>query len=53
MANNACRLRKYRRKKQRAKTPKAFARLAALYWRYHFKVYGPHVNLWASSAGTE
>lgn len=24
----------------------SFNRFARLYWRYHFKVYGPHLNLW-------
>lgn len=46
MANNACRLRKYRRRKLRTKDPVKFARLARLYWRYHHKVHGPVQNLW-------
>lgn len=46
MSSDACRLRKYLRKKRRAKVPAKFDRLARLYWRYHFKVHGPHVNLW-------
>lgn len=35
------RLRKYRRKKFKASDPQAL-----LYWRYHFKFYGPHEELW-------
>ena len=35
------RLRKYRRKKFKTSDPKAL-----LYWRYHFKVHGPHQLLW-------
>lgn len=46
MSSNECRLRKYRRKKQRARTPAAFNRLAILYWRYHLKVYGPVQCIW-------
>jgi hypothetical protein len=46
MASKECRLRKYRRKKLRAKTPEKFNRWARLYWRYHWQVYGPPVNLW-------
>jgi len=46
MTSDAHRLRKYLRKKRRAKSSEAFNRLARLYWRYHFKVYGPHINLW-------
>lgn len=45
MSSNEHRLRKYLRKKRRATTAR-FDRLARLYWRYHFKVYGPHINLW-------
>ena len=47
MASDNCRLRKYLRKKRRASDPAKFNRLAALYWRYHFKVYGGHVSLWS------
>lgn len=40
------RLRKYRRKKYR----RGFNdRWAALYWRYHFKVHGPHLSLWRNT----
>jgi len=46
MANDQCRLRKYRKRKLRAKDPVKFDRLVKLYWRYHFKIYGPHINLW-------
>lgn len=35
------RLRKYKRKKERD-----LDRWGILYWRYHFKVYGPHLDLW-------
>lgn len=48
MADKLCRLRKYGRRKRRARTPEVFDRLARLYWRYHWQVYGPHVNLWRS-----
>jgi hypothetical protein len=48
MSSNACRLRKYLRKKRRARDPKKFDRLARLYWRYHFKVYGGHIQLWSA-----
>jgi hypothetical protein len=51
MADDRHRLRKYLRKKRQAKTSKAFDRLARLYWRYHFKVYGPHVSLWSMDDG--
>lgn len=40
MADNHCRLAKYKRKKRRAKTLLEFDRLAVLYWRYHRKVHG-------------
>jgi hypothetical protein len=46
MSNATCRLRKYRRKKLRAKDPAKFDRLARLYWRYHHQVYGPVQCLW-------
>ena len=46
MANNLCRLRKYRKKKLRTKDPKKFLHYANLYWRYHYKVYGPLVDIW-------
>lgn len=46
MSEKHCRLRKYRSKKRRATDPKKFDRLVRLYWRYHFQVYGHHVNLW-------
>lgn len=39
-------LRKYQRIKRKAKTPAKFDHFARLYWRYYFKVYGPHRNLW-------
>jgi hypothetical protein len=45
VSNNACRLRKYLRKKRRP-SPDRLDWLTRLYWRYHFKVHGPHVNLW-------
>jgi len=42
------RLRKYRRKQAAARgNPKKWDRLARLSWRYHFKVHGPHINLWS------
>lgn len=47
MSSNLHRLRKYRRKKQRASDPAKFERLARLYWRYHFKVYGQHQLIWS------
>jgi hypothetical protein len=48
MSNNHHRLRKYQRKKDRARwKPEKWNRLAALYWRYWHKVYGPHQGLWA------
>ena len=42
------RLRKYLRKKEAARCAcrEKSERLTALYWRYHFKAYGPHENLW-------
>ena len=46
MANDRHRLRKYLRKKRRAKLLAQFDRLARLYWRYHFKVHGAHRLLW-------
>ena len=46
MASKECRLRKYLRKKRRAKTPEKFNRWARLYWRYHFQVHGPHECIW-------
>jgi hypothetical protein len=39
-------LHRLRRIKRRKKDPKSFDHFARLYWRYHFKVYGKHVNLW-------
>jgi hypothetical protein len=39
-------LRKYQRIKRKAKRSEKFDRFARLYWRYHFKFYGPHVPLW-------
>jgi ABC-type uncharacterized transport system YnjBCD substrate-binding protein len=50
MTSAAHRLRKYRRKKQRAKDPAMFNRLARLYWRYHHQVYGPVKSLWEHDA---
>ena len=41
VTSDQCRLRKYARKKARD-----INRWAHLYWRYHFKVYGPHQMLW-------
>jgi hypothetical protein len=46
MSSNCHRLRKYERKKRKARDPQKFNRLARLYWRYHFKVHGPHACLW-------
>lgn len=52
MANNLCRLRKYRRKKNAALTRSPHVldgktdRLLMLYWRYHHKIYGKRTNLW-------
>lgn len=46
MADKWCRLRKYMKRKRRAKTPEKFDQWARMYWRYHFQCYGPHVNLW-------
>lgn len=47
MADKHCRLRKYLRKKRRAKTAERFVYYARLYWRYHYQVYGPLICLWA------
>lgn len=41
MSNNRCRLRKYKRKKGKAKTIEDFDRLTILYYRYARKVFGP------------
>lgn len=38
---NFHRLRKYKRKKE-----SDINRWAHLYWRYHFKFYGDHIDLW-------
>lgn len=46
MANKFCKLRKYMRKKRRAKEPKKFDRLARLYWRYHWQIYKAPENMW-------
>lgn len=52
MSDKFCRLRKYRRKKLNAVgDPQKWDRLARLYWRYHYQVYGPHVNLWKQDGG--
>jgi hypothetical protein len=45
MSDNRHRLRKYKRRKDRASGAK-WDRLAALYWRYWFKVYGEHRCIW-------
>lgn len=48
MSGDAHRFRKYQRKKDRARGDRAkWSRLAMLYWRYWFKIYGEHVSLWA------
>lgn len=39
-------LRKYQRIKRKAKRSAKFDHFARLYWRYHFKFYGPHICLW-------
>lgn len=46
MRSQEVKLRRYWRIKRRKRDSKSFTRFANLYWRYHFKVYGPHVNLW-------
>lgn len=40
-------LRKYQRIKRKARKSAKFNHFARLYWRYHFKVYGPHISLWS------
>jgi hypothetical protein len=44
------RLRKYARRKRRH--PGATS-ILALYWRYHFKVHGPHECLWGAPVATK
>lgn len=47
MDSNYHRLRKYKRRKDRAAgNPKKWDYLAALYWRYWFLVHGDHTSLW-------
>ena len=47
MANDRHRLRKYQRRKDRARGDRCkWNRLAELYWRYWFKVHGDHKPLW-------
>ncbi len=42
-----CRLRKYQRKKDRARgKADKWERIAMLYWRYWFKVHAQHENIW-------
>lgn len=40
------RLQRIKRRKHGANRAKSFDHWARLYWRYHFKVHGPHINLW-------
>lgn len=47
MADNRHRLRKYQRRKDRARgNREKWNYLAMLYWRYWFKVHGEHGRLW-------
>jgi hypothetical protein len=46
MTSLETKLRRLLRIKRRKHTSAPFNHFARLYWRYHFKFYGPHVNLW-------
>jgi hypothetical protein len=45
MADDRCRLRKYKRKKAKARTLEDFDRYTVLYYRYVRKVFGPRKYL--------
>ena len=45
MADDKCRLRKYKRKKAKARTIEDFDRYTVLYYRYVRKVFGPRKYL--------
>lgn len=51
MTSDDHRLRKYQRKKDRARGDRVkWNRLATLYWRYWHKVYGGHQPLWGTES---